>query len=614
MTRPRYEFERFSAVRKYSDVTFSPDGKWVAYSTNTSGQFNVWRQPTNIAFGGHPLMPIQLTALTQEAAQRAVWSPDGQRILTLADHHGTENFQIYEIPSDRGWLRPITNNPEVRYQIGSNPFSPDGRFIAYATNGRKPTDLDIVVHDLVTSEIRTLLAGDATYFPAAWSPDGFCLLALEIHSNTDQDIYLCSIRTGEHRHLSPHEDEVKFLPGPWKPDGRGFYLLSDQGREFVGLAFFDVKTDSIHWLVTPDWDVQDVAVSRDGRYLAWIINEDGYSRLYVRDDSAGKVRDFPDFPRGVCSHLCFNPVASQLALYLSRPMEPTNLYLLNVETGEMRWLTQSFLGGIPEAEMVNPELIRYPTFDGRMIPAFLYKPNDLKPSEQVPVVLSIHGGPEGQEVPKYAHDGFYQYLLSRNIGVLTPNIRGSSGYGKSYQKMIHRDWGGAELRDLEHAALYLRSLAWVDPNRLGVFGGSFGGFATLSCVTRLPDYWAAAVDIAGPSNLLTFARSVPQFWRRSMRQWLGDLEEDMDRLRERSPIQYLDNVHVPLLVIQGANDPRVTKAESDQMVERLKALGRTVEYLVFEDEGHGFTKTSNRLKALRASAKWFEKHLNADRH
>jgi dipeptidyl aminopeptidase/acylaminoacyl peptidase len=193
--------------------------------------------------------------------------------------------------------------------------------------------------------------------------------------------------------------------------------------------------------------------------------------------------------------------------------------------------------------------------------------------------------------------------------VLAPNIRGSTGYGKSYQRLIHRDWGGGELKDLEACARYLQSLDWVDGKRLGVFGGSFGGFATLSCATRLPDYWAAAVDIVGPSNLVTFAKAVPPFWKRYMKKWVGDPDEDYEFLMERSPITYVEQLKCPLLIIQGANDPRVVKAESDQMVEKLRSLGREVEYMVFEDEGHGFTKRANELKAWKATVEFFEKQL-----
>src|SRR5690606_30589604 len=259
-----------------------------------------------------------------------------------------------------------------------------------------------------------------------------------------------------------------------------------------------------------------------------------------------------------------------------------------------------------EADMTRPELIRYPSFD-REIPAFLYRPTG--GAGKLPVLLSIHGGPEAQERPQYLYAGFYQYLASRGIAVLAPNIRGSTGYGKSYQKLIHRDFGGDELRDLEHAAKWLQAQEWVDPARIGVFGGSFGGFATLSCVSRLPEYWACGVDIVGPSNLITFAQSVPPTWRDFMAEWVGDPERDAELLRERSPITYVDQIRAPLLVIQGAKDPRVHRNESEQMVARLRELGREVEYLLFEDEGHGFTKRANNLKAFRAAAEFFERKL-----
>src|SRR5690606_1381989 len=218
-----------------------------------------------------------------------------------------------------------------------------------------------------------------------------------------------------------------------------------------------------------------------------------------------------------------------------------------------------------------------------------------------------HGGPEAQERPDYRP--LYQYLCSRGIAVMAPNIRGSTGYGKRYQRLIHRDWGGGDLRDLDHAVRWLRAQDWVDPDRIGVVGGSYGGFATLSCVTRLPEYWAAAVDIVGPSNLVTFAKAVPPTWRRLMARWVGDPETEADFLMERSPISYVDNVTAPLLVIQGAKDPRVVKAESDQMVERLRKLGREVEYVVFDDEGHGFTRRSNELRGWRLAADFLIRHL-----
>jgi dipeptidyl aminopeptidase/acylaminoacyl peptidase len=202
-----------------------------------------------------------------------------------------------------------------------------------------------------------------------------------------------------------------------------------------------------------------------------------------------------------------------------------------------------------------------------------------------------------------------QYLLSRGVGVLATNIRGSTGYGKTYQKLIHHDWGGGDLEDWRHAAEWLKGQPFVDGDRLGVFGGSYGGFATLTCVTRLPEYWRAAVDIFGPANMLTFVRSVPPQWVRFMAQWVGDPETEEDFLRERSPITHVDQVRAALLVIQGAKDWRVAKAESDQMVERLRELGRDVDYVVFEDEGHGFTRYENEVRAYKLTCEWLESHL-----
>lgn len=605
----RYSFEQFAAVRNHANLSFSPDGKWVTYTTNISGQFNVWRQPVARSNEGLPQMPVQLTSLVDDTARTAVWSPDGARILTTADFHGNENFQLYEVPAEHGWLYPLTDNPEARHEISGDPFSPDGRYIAYGSNERNPADFDIKVRDLKTGETRILLSGDAMYFPAGWSPAGDYLLVVKVNTNTDQDLYLLDVQTGNSQHLTPHDGEVKFLPGPWHPGGERFYIISDQGREFQGLAEFDIKAGEMRWLETHAWDVDEVAVSKDGRYLGWLVNEDGYSSLYVRELASGDTRQITSLPTGVYHTLEFSPDEALLGLYIEQATQPADLYILDLETDEHWPLTQSFLGGVLADEMVVPELVRYPTHDGREIPAYLYKPKGVK--GRVPVVLSVHGGPEAQELPRYAYNGFYQYLLSLGIGILAPNIRGSTGYGKSYQKLIHRDWGGAELKDLEYAAKYLQALNWVDADKVGVYGGSFGGFATLSCVSRLPDYWAAAVDIVGPANLITFTKSVPPFWRRLMKVWVGDPEEDAELLTERSPLTYVDDIRAPLLVIQGANDPRVVKAESDQMVERLEHLGREVEYLVFEDEGHGFTKRSNSLAAYKAAADWLETHLKS---
>ncbi len=607
MKKRTYPFEQFTAVRRTHGLAFSPDGREVAYVTNTSGQFNVWKQSVE---GG---WPWQLTAFEEETVRSLAWAPDGRRFIFTADRHGTEFHQIYELEYPGGWPKQLTDAPNVQHNFSPHGLSPDGRAIVYACNERSPADMDALWRDLASGEVRALMAGGGNFFPVSFSPDGRYVMIVEVRANTDTDLWLYNLNAQKGEKLTPHpeDEEIVFWPGPWRPDSKAFYVITDKGREFKGLALYDLEERSLGWVETPDWDVEGVALSRDGRYLAWVVNEDGYSRLCVRDLETGEPLDLSELPRGVIPSVGgpeFSPDGRLLAFYFANARRPLDLYVLDLESRELRRLTYSHIGNVPEEEMVEPELVRIPSFD-REIPAWLYKPQGLKEGERVPVVLSIHGGPEAQERPGYNYSGLYQYLLNRGIGVLAPNIRGSTGYGKTYQRLIHRDWGGGELKDLEACAKYLQSLDWVDSKRLGVFGGSFGGFATLSCATRLPDYWAAAVDIVGPSNLVTFAKAVPPFWKRYMKKWVGDPEEDYELLMERSPITYVEQLKCPILIIQGANDPRVVKAESDQMVEKLRALGREVEYWVFEDEGHGFTKRKNELRAWRATAEFFEKQL-----
>lgn len=604
--KPAYSFDQFTAVQNYIDLSFSPDGNWVVYCTNPSGQFNLWRQRVDLSDNG-PYAPIQLTDLSESALLRAVWSPDGKRLITMVDYSGYELYQLFEASPTKGELSPLTTAQETRHELARVPFSPDGRFLAYASNERDLMAFDAVIRNMETGEVRIVAEG-GLYFPDSWSSDGRFLLIQTMGETANNNLYLCDLETGEMRCVTEHDGEALFVPGAWHPDGK-LYFLSNDCQEFTGLAVYDLETGLTSWVEKPAWDVQTVEVSRDGRYLAWVVNEGGLSRLYVRDFQTDQIT-CPHLPSGVIGKILFSPAQPLLGLYLSRSVCPTDLYMLNVESGMYGRLTHSFKGEIPEAEMVEPELVHYPTHDGRQIPGFLYKPKTTS-NKPVPVVISIHGGPEDQERPTYTgNNGFYQYLLHRGIAVFTPNIRGSTGYGKTYQRLIHRDWGGAELRDLECAFQYLQKLDWVDAAHVGLFGASFGGFAVLSCVSRLPNCpWAAAVDISGPSNLITFTQTVPAYAREYMKAMVGDPEEDLEMLQARSPITHVEQIHAPLLVIQGAHDPVVPATESEQIVTRLSTLSREVVYRVFEDEGHMFAKTSSWLEVFKLSADWFERHL-----
>lgn len=597
----RYRYQQFAATRIYSPaLAYSPDGQLIAHVTNTTGQFNLWTIPSG---GG---IARQLTAYADNTVRSLAWSPDGQQIAFNADQNGDELHQVYLIGREGGLPQQLTHTMDAQHNLGSEAFSRDGKTLAYAANDDNPMNMSLILRDLASGETKRPIQEDGLFFPAAWSPDRRMLSVVKFIANTDQEIWLLNVETGETTNTTPHEGDVVFLPGPWAPDSSGFYFVTDFQREFKGLAFYTVAAGRWDWVETPEHDIDNVAVSKNGRVLLWETNVNGASKLFGRDLTTRESLPMPDLPLCEVGSLDISPDGSRAAMVIGRPTEAFNLYEIDLKTGELLALGQSMLGGIPESDMVQPELVEFPTFDGRMIPAWLYRP---KGEGKFPVVLSIHGGPEAQERPYYAYNGLYQYLLHRGFGILAPNIRGSTGYGKSYQYLIHRDWGGAELQDIEAAAKYLRSLDWVDSNRIAVYGGSFGGFATLSALTRLPEYWALGVDLVGPSNLLTFVNSVPPFWKPMMKKWVGDAEEDRDMLIERSPITYVDNIRVPMLVIQGAKDPRVVKAESDQMVERIRQRGGDVRYYVDENEGHGATRRENAVKWMGIVAAYLEEYL-----
>jgi dipeptidyl aminopeptidase/acylaminoacyl peptidase len=595
-------FEQFFAHRRFQPVAeLTPDGEHVLFSSNISGQFNLWAARVD---GG---WPDQLTTFTDNSVRVVAVREDGT-ILFIADRDGDEFHQLYRIPAGGGWPEQLTDLPQVQHAITPAAWSPDGKSFAFAANVRRPQDGEVFIWRDGDDEPRYVFGEGMYAFPASFSPDGSKLIALEARSNSDLSLHLVDVASGEATELTPHEDEVRFIPGPWAADGSGFYLLTDEGREFMGLAFQALDSGRREWVETPDRDIDELAGSADGRVLAWLENDDGFSRVRVRDVAAG--RDLPEttLPKGTSSGfgsgLSVSRDGSRLALVWDQPARPPEIYVVDTASGTARPVTESRAAGLAALRLQEPDLIRYPSFDGREIPAWLYRPDGDGPS---PFVVAIHGGPEAQEKPVYR--ALFQYLQSRGIGVLATNIRGSTGYGKTYQKLIHHDWGGADLEDWRHAAEWLKAQDFVDGERLGVYGGSYGGFATLTCVTRLPEYWRAAVDIVGPSNLLTFVRAVPPQWVRFMAKWVGDPDTEADFLRERSPITYVDQVRAALLVIQGAKDPRVVKSESDQMVERLRELGREVAYEVFEDEGHGFTRYTNELRAMRLTGEWLEQHL-----
>lgn len=585
-------------------LALSPDGSHVAYADDALGQFNVVVQPV---IGGKPR---RLTTFTDSAVKKILWHPDGETLIFLADTKGRENTQLFRIDADGGEAESLTDSPAATFEIDTpcNPFSPDGRQLVYGGNDRCPSDQDLLVRDLSTGEVRRIYAGGGHVWNGHWSPDGKWLTAGDLRvPYGDHVVYLIAIDTGEAKQLTSPDLVGTYWLGAWLPDGSGFLVRSNAGREFQGLAVMDSETGILSWLDTPDWDVEEAALSRNGQVLVWTVNVDGATQLRARNMITGKNLDVPMLPMGEGWALNVSADGQRVALLFSTPTRPWNVVTADLTTGELHWVTDIGPAGVDSAELTEPTLIRYPTTDGSTVPAYLYRPAGPGPTA---VVVAIHGGPSAQERPEYAAEGMYQFLLSRGIAVLAPNVRGSRGYGRSYQTIQNRDWGGIDLRDFADAARYLRSRDWVDPTRMGLFGRSYGGFAVLSCLSRLSEFdWAAGVSWCGPSNLITLAKSAPPTWRSKVAVQIGDYEADAEFLASRSPVTYADKIKAPLFVLQGANDRKVPQHESDQIVERLRLRGVEVRYDVYPDEGHGFSKRANETKARSDAAEFLLSHL-----
>jgi dipeptidyl aminopeptidase/acylaminoacyl peptidase len=424
--------------------------------------------------------------------------------------------------------------------------------------------------------------------------------------HSDHVIYLVPSTGGPARRLTPQDVTATYWLGSWLADGSGFLVRSNAGREFQGLAVMDAISGQLSWLDTPDWDVEEARLSADGRILVWTVNIEGGSQLRARDLTTGRELAVPSLPMGQAWGLNMSRDGSRIAMLFTTPTKPCSVVSADLNSKNLSWVAEIRADADPMT-LCEPDLIRYTARDGTDIPAYLYRPKGKGPH---PFVMSIHGGPAAQERPEYGGEGLYQYLLSKGVGVFAPNIRGSRGYGLSYQTVLDRDWGGIDLRDLADSAAYLQEQDWVDPTRIGLFGRSYGGFAVLSCLARLPEFgWAAGVSWCGPSNLITLAKAAPPTWRSRVAVQIGDYETDAEFLKERSPVTYADQIRAPLFVLQGANDRRVPQHESDQIVERLRARGLEVRYDVYPDEGHGFSKRENETRARSDAAEFLLRQL-----
>jgi dipeptidyl aminopeptidase/acylaminoacyl peptidase len=510
--------------------------------------------------------------------------------------------------------------PEVIHHFGG--WSPDGKALCYSSNQRHPALFDIWIMDIQTRTTRCVLAQeDASFLPNTWSPDGNSVLATRQNSSFDMDLFLVPVDGGPVRYLTPHEGEAAYESPCFTADGQSLYVLTNYKREFMAPARLDLFAASapathapLTYLTNVPWDAEaGLALAPDGNTLAWAFNENGLSRLVFYDLEGQHEQAAPSFPPGVIEGITWSPTGKQVALSFNGTTHAGNIWLAQMENSTAQQAT-ALPTCVRGETLVVPELVHYSSFDGLEIPAYYYRPTATPRASadgRLPVILFVHGGPESQFRPLYAAPWMppLQYYLRRGFAVLAPNVRGSSGYGKKY---VHLDDAGLRahsVADLKAAVDWLIREGQADPRRIGIVGRSYGGFMVLAAITTYPDLWAAAVDIVGIANFVSFLEQTGP-WRRKWREAeYGSLEKDREILTRLSPIHAVDRITAPLLVLHGANDPRVPVAEADHIVAAVKARGIPVEYLRFPDEGHFMLRQGTQLKAYPAIGDWFERYM-----
>jgi dipeptidyl aminopeptidase/acylaminoacyl peptidase len=623
------QITRYLNVRQAYAPTFSSDGQWLAFLTDITGVPQVWQVPAVGASDPIP-WPEQLTFETDRVMQ-VHYSPaldDGSqsRLLYTRDTGGNEKQQLFLLSEDGSPDINLTQSFEdVTHQFGAwakDGDAADGVTIYFAANRRNPALFDFYKQPL-DGEAILVWQNDAPgyLFNVDVTPDGQRAVVVRASSSFSHTLLEIDLANGSARQLLASEEPVRFMAAHYAADGdayrRCLYLITDLDSDFLYIARLDLDTGELERLIAPEWDCDALALSPDGRSLAYIVNVDGAHHIHLYDLATGTTRGAPGFdkPAGVVrgSHLDFSPDGSRIAFAFTNSTRAADIYVWDLEEDTVYPVTKSSHGGLAIESFVAPELIHYSTFDTdasgapRQIPAWFFKPQE-KTDGPMPAVVVVHGGPEGQFQPLFTF--FIQYLVHNGYAVLAPNVRGSTGYGKAYSHLDDVEKRMDSVADLAYATRWLSEQPGIDGERLVVYGGSYGGFMVLAALTAYPNLWAAGVDIVGISNFVTFLENTSDYRRVHREAEYGSLARDREFLESIAPIHHVDQIIAPLIVVHGANDPRVPLGEAEQLVAALKARDVPVEFLVFDDEGHGVVKLKNKLVMYPAIVNFLDKYLS----
>ena len=600
--RHRYTIQQFLATTTLVGDSFSPDGTKILVSSNQTGIYNAYAIP--VAGGA----PVALTRSTTDNVFAVGYLPRDERLLYLSDQGGNELSHLY-LRSPDGTVRDLTPGAKLKAEFLA--WAEDETSFYFTTNERDPRYFDVYEMAVDGGKRQLVFKNDGGFDPVAVSPDRHWVALGKINGSTeDGDVWLYDTTTAKLRNLTEHKGEVASSPQAFSPDGKSLYYVTDRGREFAFLERYDLGSGSREALLQPDWDVTSARFSRNGRYFAVTINNDARTEVRLFQTAGMQPVQLPSLPAADVTSIEISRDGRKMAFYADTSRSPSNLYVSDLQTGALAQLTHSLPAEIDAADLVEGKVVRFKSYDGVVIPGILYTPAAASAAAPAPAVVWVHGGPGDQS--RLSYNALIQFLVNHGYVLYEINNRGSSGYGKTFFAMDDRKHGDADLDDCVASKRMLADLGTVRPAQIGIVGGSYGGYMVLAALTFRPRAFAAGVDLFGVSNWLRTLLSIPSWWeseRLALYKEMGDPHVDADYLRRISPLFFANQIERPLLVLQGENDPRVLKVESDEIVAAAKRRGVPVEYLVFPGEGHGFAKKVNQEKAYQAVLDFLDRYV-----
>jgi dipeptidyl aminopeptidase/acylaminoacyl peptidase len=601
-----FTIDKLYMTRSAGDSAWSPDGKQIAFITNISGRNNLWTVSAESGW------PVQLTVSNQRQVSPA-WSPKGRWIAYASDYDGNEQWDIFLVAPSNGQVVNLTNTKDVSEE--GPVWSPDGEKLAYIVKPKDSSTYEIDTIDVATKKVTHLTSNTAkqlSNFNPIWSRDGKWIVFTQAHAaGKDSNIFIANAATGRATSLTPHEGEHNYSATDISPDGKTVLITSNAGNGYDNAALVDVATKKITWLTTGKWEVSSGRFAPDGKSLTWTSNVDGNADVLMYDLATRQSRELP-IAKGINSlagaETPFTRDGSRLLYYHDAANSPNDLWVYDFATQKSQQITHALVGGVRSEDMVQPFLVHFPSKDRKwQISAFVYVPYNAERNAKNAAVVYIHGGPDSQMQNSFSKN--IQYLANQGFFVIAPNYRGSSGYGKEFSDANRFDMGGGDLADVISAAEWLKQTGFISPQKVAVMGGSYGGYLSMMAVTKAPDLWAAGVPIVPFVNWFTEVENEDPLLREYDLATMGDPTKDKARYQERSPINFVDQIKAPLLLLAGGNDPRCPKTEAEQVAQALKKRGGVVEFKVYENEGHGFAKIENQIDAYTRVAEFLKKYV-----